>query len=77
MTLQANLTDLPDILSDLSRSKQPNEFILQVCFGIFGAIGTLVTLASLHYRDSLGCVLFRSRFTAPEHNCKFMGQRLS
>lgn len=32
---------------------------LQICFGVFGIIGTLVAVASLHYRESLGCVLFK------------------
>jgi len=35
------------------------ELALQICFGIFGMLGTIATLASLHHRDSLGCILIR------------------
>jgi hypothetical protein len=35
------------------------DLALQVCFGVFGILSTIATLASLHHRDSLGCILLR------------------
>jgi hypothetical protein len=43
----------------MSDTKQSTNIALQLCFGIVGLIGVLVTLAGLHYTDSLGCVLCR------------------
>lgn len=40
---------------------------LQICFGIFGIVSTVIALASLHYRDSLGCILF-NRSQRPSEN---------
>jgi hypothetical protein len=34
--------------------------ILEICVGITGIVAILVAIAGLHYRDSIGCVLFRS-----------------
>jgi hypothetical protein len=39
------------------------DFALQVCVGVFGILSTLVAVASLHYRDSLECILFRHFFS--------------
>ncbi|KAH7094678.1 hypothetical protein FB567DRAFT_9825 [Paraphoma chrysanthemicola] len=40
-------------------SSGSTEFALQICFGVFGIISTIATLASLHHRESLGCILIR------------------
>ena len=39
-----------------------HERTLQIGFGIVGVLSTVITLASLHHRDSLGCMLFRQLF---------------
>jgi hypothetical protein len=43
----------------MSAASSSTEFALQICFGVFGILGTVATLASLHHRDSLGCMLIR------------------
>ncbi|KAF2035404.1 hypothetical protein EK21DRAFT_84476 [Setomelanomma holmii] len=40
----------------MSSTNNNTELTLQICFGIFGVLGTIITLASLHHRDSLGIV---------------------
>ena len=50
------------------------ERTLQISFGIVGALSTIITMASLHYRDSLGCILFR-RWLLNQHQS--MSQSLS
>jgi len=41
---------------------------LQIIFGVVGALSTLLTLAGLHNRDSLGCILFRRVFMGQDRN---------
>ncbi|KAI8934458.1 hypothetical protein NX059_009189 [Plenodomus lindquistii] len=41
----------------MSEASNSAEFALQICFGTFGVLGTFATLASLHHRDLLGCML--------------------
>ncbi|KAF1940864.1 hypothetical protein EJ02DRAFT_494062 [Clathrospora elynae] len=41
----------------MSNTSNSTELALQICFGVFGIMGTIATLAGLHHRDSLGCVL--------------------
>ncbi|KAH8730089.1 hypothetical protein GQ44DRAFT_756593 [Phaeosphaeriaceae sp. PMI808] len=43
----------------MPNSPGSTDFALQICFGIFGILSTIATLASLHHRDSLDCVLIR------------------
>lgn len=42
------------------------ERTLQIGFGTIGVLGTLLTLAGLHHRDSLGCMLFRRLFMSQD-----------
>jgi hypothetical protein len=48
-----------------------SEKAFQICFGILGVI---IALAGLHYRDSVGCILFRAtrQFREPEVVCTFV-----
>lgn len=39
---------------------------LQIGFGIVSVVGTLIALASIHNRDSLGSIMFRRLFMARE-----------
>ncbi|KAJ8107462.1 hypothetical protein OPT61_g8851 [Boeremia exigua] len=38
---------------------------LQIVFGVMGVLSTLITLSGLHYRDSLGSIVFRRYFRTP------------
>lgn len=53
----------------MSSSSNSTEVALQICFGIFSIVGIIVALAGLHHRDSLGCVLFRSRCSQATSHC--------
>jgi hypothetical protein len=44
----------------MSNTNNSTELTLQVYFGMFGVFGTVIALAGLHHRDSLGCVLIRN-----------------
>jgi hypothetical protein len=66
MTTPSNSTNIADYGFSLSEPKNSNEIMFQITFSTFGVIGTLTTLANLHYRDSRGCILFRRRFSATE-----------
>ncbi|KZM25236.1 hypothetical protein ST47_g3617 [Ascochyta rabiei] len=41
-----------------------NERALQIGFGVSGVLGTLITLARLHHRNSAGCMLSRRLFSS-------------
>jgi len=43
----------------MPNTNDSTELGLQICFGVFGVLSTLGTLAGLHHHDSLGCVLIR------------------
>jgi hypothetical protein len=43
----------------MSDDNESIKLALQITFGIFGVLGTLMTLASIHHRDSIGCVMVR------------------
>lgn len=79
MPARFNNTDVPTYPYFTPEATTDNEFILQVCFGIFGAIGTFITLAGLHYRDSLGCMLLRHRLSRrqDDRECSLIFSRLS
>jgi hypothetical protein len=49
------ITNAPLVMS--SASKDSTNAALQVCFGVIGIVGVVITLAGLHYTDSLGCIL--------------------
>ncbi|KNG52343.1 hypothetical protein DDE82_000551 [Stemphylium lycopersici] len=52
----------------MSNTYSPTELGLQICFGIFGVLSTIATIASLHRHDSLGCVLLRHMMRGRVHH---------
>jgi hypothetical protein len=42
---------------DMPATSNSADLALQICFGVFGILSTIATLASLHHEDSLGCIL--------------------
>jgi hypothetical protein len=53
----------------MASSNNNTAITLQICFGVFSALGILVGLAGLHYRDSLCCVVFHRQRENPTSAC--------
>ena len=53
----------------MASSSGNTEIALQIFFGIFSIIGIIVTLAGIHYRDSLAGVLLGDRRNRSPSTC--------
>jgi hypothetical protein len=53
----------------MAASSSNTEIALQICFGIFSVVGIMVTVAGIHYRDSLAGMLLRNSRIRSSSSC--------